>query len=229
MSEIVVAIDGPAGAGKSTVAKAVAKEFGLRYLDTGAMYRALALKAMRNGLGPSDGERAGALGDEIEISFGQGDPQPVYLDGEDVTNEIRTLEVGELASALSAHPQVRRALARRQRDLVARGGVTLEGRDVTTVIAPNAEVKIYMTASLGERTRRRCAELQEKGLQAEYNDVYRQIEERDMRDSTREDSPLTIAPDAQVIDTDSMSIEEAIARVRELILAALDSGGGNSQ
>lgn len=223
MSNLVVAIDGPAGAGKSTVAKAIAQEFGLNYLDTGAMYRALALKAKRAGLGPEDGERAGAIGEDTDISFGKGDPQPVLLDGEDVTKEIRTLEVGELASALSAHPAVRRVLARRQKELVSRGGVTLEGRDVTTVIAPDAAVKIYMTASLGERARRRCEELQLKGLEADYNEVYRLIEERDHRDSTRQDSPLTIAPDAHVIDTDKLSIEEVIAKVRELVLEARGS------
>ena len=188
------------------------------------MYRAIALKAQRNGLGAADGEKAGELGQETEIAFGSGDPQTVYLDGEDVTTAIRTLEIGELASALSAHSAVRRVLAKRQKELVAAGGVTLEGRDVTTVIAPNAQVKIYLTASPEERARRRCEELRAKGEPAEYGEVLRMIQERDTRDMTREDSPLMIASDATVIDTDGMSIDEVVARVLELA----DSGDSPS-
>lgn len=167
MSKLVIAIDGPAGAGKSTVAKLLAKELGLSYLDTGAMYRALALKAQRNGLGPNDGEAAGALGEQTEIGFGLGEPQPVLLDGEDVTAAIRTLQIGELASALSAHTPVRRVLAKRQQEMVAEGGYTLEGRDVTTVIAPNAQVRVFLTATLEERARRRHEELLSKGHQSD--------------------------------------------------------------
>lgn len=220
MSKLVIAVDGPAGAGKSTVAKRVARQLGLRYLDTGAMYRAIALKAQRNGLGAVDGEKAGELGQATEITFGSGDAQTVYLDGEDVTTAIRTLEIGELASALSAHSAVRRVLARRQKELVAAGGVTLEGRDVTTVIAPNAQVKIYLTASPEERARRRCEEQRAKGERAEYEEVLRMIQERDTRDMTREDSPLMIASDATVIETDGMSIDEVVARVLELAESA---------
>jgi len=196
MGKLVIAIDGPAGAGKSTVAKALAKELGLKYLDTGAMYRALALAASRQGLGASDGDRAAALAQQVEISFGEGNPPPVLLDGEDVSGLIRTPEIGELASALSTHSGVRQALVARQQAMVAEGGYTLEGRDVTTVVAPNAQVKVYLTASLEERAKRRHLELGEKA--PDYEEMRKQIQTRDTRDITREDSPLTVAPGAHV-------------------------------
>lgn len=199
MSKIVIAIDGPAGAGKSTVAKILAQRLGLHYLDTGAMYRCLALAATRGGLGPDDGEKAALI--PIEISFGDGDPQPVFLNGEDVTALIRTPEIAELASALSAHSAVRAVLATRQKEIVAAGGYTLEGRDTTTVVAPNATLKVFLTASLEERTRRRLEELEAKGVHHEANDLARQISERDHRDRTRDDSPLTQAPDAVLVET----------------------------
>ena len=152
---VVIAIDGPAGAGKSTVAKALARELELRYLDTGAMYRALALKASRKGFGPLDGDDVAALGPSTRIDFEPGEPQRVVLDGEDVTDAIRTATIGQLASELSTHAGVRKVLVQRQKEVVAHGGVILEGRDVTTVVAPNADLKVYLTASLEERAGRR--------------------------------------------------------------------------
>lgn len=216
MSRLVIAIDGPAGSGKSTVAKEVAKRLGLNFLDTGAMYRCIALLAKRNGLGPDDGEAAARLGQSARIDFEPGDPQKVFLNGEDVTQQIREPEIGNLASALSVHSPVRRVLVQRQQEIVAQGGVTLEGRDVTTVVAPNADVRVFMTASLEERTRRRFEELRQKGIPVHFDELKRQIEERDLRDSTREDSPLTIAEGVTVIDTDGMSIEEAVGKVLKL-------------
>lgn len=213
MPELIVAIDGPAGAGKSTVAKAVAKRLGLRFLDTGAMYRALALKAQRQGLGPDDGEATGEIGASTTIEFVPGDPQRVILDREDVTEAIRTPEIGELASALSAHSPVRKVLAERQKAIVALGGFTLEGRDTTTVVAPQAQVKVFLTATLDERTRRRHAELTAKGQTISFEDLKKQIADRDHRDSTRADSPLMKAPDAIEIVSDDMSVDEVVERI----------------
>lgn len=214
MRDLVIAIDGPAGAGKSTVAKAIAKRIGLTYLDTGAMYRAIALKSKRRGLGPQDGNEAADLMHETVISFGDGGT--VLLDGEDVSVEIRSLEIGELASALSTTPELRRLMVRRQQELVGQGGVILEGRDATTVIAPRAQVKVYLTASLEERAKRRTLELNEKGHGEEFSRVRQQIQKRDHRDVTREDSPLTVAPDATIVETGGKSIEDVIEEILRL-------------
>lgn len=216
MCRPVIAIDGPAGSGKSTVAKEVARRLGLNFLDTGAMYRCIALLAKRHGLGPDDGEAAAALGESAQIAFEPGDPQRVLLNGEDVTQAIREPEIGSLASALSAHSPVRRLLVRQQQQIVAKGGVVLEGRDTTTVVAPNANVRVFMTAGVEERTRRRLAELRAKGIEIEFEELKKQIEERDKRDSTRGDSPLTIGPGVTVIDTEGLTIEEVVGKVLSL-------------
>jgi cytidylate kinase len=213
----VIAIDGPAGAGKSTTAKALAKDLGLRYLDTGAMYRALALKASRTGIKGHEGEEAARLLETTEIGFGSGDPQPVFLDREDVTALIRTHEIGDLASALSAHPPVRRALVARQQAMVAQGGVILEGRDATTVIAPRADVKVYLTASLEERSRRRFVEFGDTGMDSTFEAVRAQIEIRDHRDITREDSPLSVAPDAVVVESGLRTVDAVVADIKALL------------
>jgi cytidylate kinase len=218
MGKLVIAIDGPAGAGKSTVAKALAKELGLKYLDTGAMYRTLALAASRRGLGPDHGDEAAELASRITISFGEGDPPPVLLDGEDVSGQIRTPEIGELASALSTHSGVRRELVKRQQTMVAEGGYTLEGRDVTTVVAPNAQVKVYLTASLEERAKRRHLEMNEKGQETpEYHELRKSMQTRDHRDITRDDSPLMVAPDATLIESGGMSVDEVVKKIRWLV------------
>ncbi|HTQ11556.1 MAG TPA: (d)CMP kinase [Fimbriimonadaceae bacterium] len=226
MRRLVIAIDGPAGAGKSTVAKALARDLGLNYLDTGAMYRALALKAQRNGLGPGDGEGAAEIGRTTAILLAAGDPQRVLLDGEDVTAAIRTLEIGELASALSIFPAVRQILVAQQQAMVAEGGFTLEGRDVTTVVAPDADVKVFLTASLEERARRRTLELDEKGMPDDYGKVRKEMQVRDHRDVTREDSPLTVAPGATVVETGGLTPEEVVERIKALIPEEMNGGGG---
>ena len=217
ISKIVVAIDGPAGAGKSTVSKALARDLQLSYLDTGAMYRALALKASRENLRSEAGEEIGKLMENTEITFGTGDPQPVFLDGEDVTSLIRTPEISEAASAISAHTPVRKALVARQQKLVAIGGVILEGRDATTVIAPNADVKVFLTASLEERAKRRTIEFDQKGQASDFREVRQQIQLRDHRDITRDDSPLTVAPDAHIVESGGVPVELVVQKLKELI------------
>jgi cytidylate kinase len=214
---LVIAIDGPAGAGKSTVAKLLARDLGLSYLDTGAMYRALALAAQRAGLKADDGGAAAELGRRSDISFGPGDPQHVFLDGQDVTKEIRLPEIGELASALSVFPPVRRVLVERQKAIVAQGGVVLEGRDATTIIAPHAQVKVYLTASLEERAQRRFVELQAKGHESAYEQVRKEVESRDHRDITRDDSPLTVAPGAQLVESAGLTPAQVVDKIKALI------------
>lgn len=216
MNTIVIAIDGPAGAGKSTVAKRVARELGLAFLDTGAMYRCLALFADRRGLTASDGAEVAKLARDCVIQFGDGDPQRVWLDGEEVTNLIRTPEVGEFASALSVHSDVRRLLATQQRQIVERGGVTLEGRDTTTVTAHDAEVRIFLTATVDERARRRYNEFVAKGIDSSLEEIKRQIEERDHRDTTRSDSPLMVAEGVTTIDSSELTIDEVVAQIKQV-------------
>jgi cytidylate kinase len=216
-SKLVIAIDGPAGAGKSTVANEIAQKLGIHYLDTGAMYRAFALKAQRHNIGPEDEAGAEKLCDSTSIDFGKGHPAPVLLDGEDVSTEIRTTEIGELASALSVYPAVRRFLSSRQRRIVEGGGVILEGRDTTTVIAPDAPIRIFLTATLEERARRRYKELLWRGMEANYEEVKAQIADRDYRDTHREDSPLRVAEGVTQIHTDGHSIEKVVRKILDLV------------
>lgn len=200
----VVAIDGPAGAGKSSVARAVAGALGFTYLDTGAMYRAVALAALRCGAEPA------SVAPLVRIEVGR----RVCLDGEDVTEAIRTPEVSEAASRAAADPAVRRALVEQQRRVLARGDWVAEGRDIGTVVAPSAEVKVFLTADPTERARRRAAEL---GLDVEA--VLAEQAERDARDSTRDASPLQAADDAVLLDTTGLSQDEVVARVVALARA----------
>jgi len=209
----VIAIDGPAGAGKSTVSKLISSRLGLRYLDTGAMYRAIAVQAQREGVSVDDSAAIASIASRSEISFEPGNPQRVLLNGEDLTADIRTLEIGELASALSVHGEVRKILVRQQQSIIAGGGYVLEGRDATTVIAPNADLKIYLTASLDERSRRRSLELAEKGQPSNFAAIKEAVASRDERDSNRADSPLQIAQDAVVIDSLGLTPDQVVDEI----------------
>lgn len=212
MPKEVIAIDGPAGAGKSTVAKAIAAKLGFTYLDTGAMYRAVALLATRAGI--ADAEGAGRIAEGMELRF---EPTPagqlLFVNGEDVTGLIRTPEIGEAASSISAYSEVRRPLVRRQRELIEAERIVLEGRDTTTVVCPEARLKVFLTASVQERARRRFLEYAGNEGAPTLEEIEKSIAERDHRDSTRQDSPLRVAEDAVVVDTDSLSIEEVVETI----------------
>jgi len=215
---LVIAIDGPVGAGKSTVAKLVARKLGYLYVDTGAMYRAVALKALRLGMDINDPIVMAMLAEATDIQLQQQNDGSVrvFLDGEDVTEAIRTPEVSEASSIVSAHEGVRKVLAERQKAMAELGGVVMEGRDIQTVIAPDAEVKIFLTASLEERARRRWLELQQKGISVSYEEVLQEVKERDERDKSRAIAPLRKAPDAVEIDTTGMTPEEVAEKIVEL-------------
>ncbi|MCQ2421844.1 MAG: (d)CMP kinase [Lachnospiraceae bacterium] len=204
-----IAIDGPAGAGKSTIAKAVAARLGYIYVDTGAMYRALALYLLRKGITAEDTEAISKAGREAEVSIDYvNGEQQVLLFGENVNGLIRTEEVGNMASASSVNKDVREKMAELQRELAATKDVVMDGRDIGTNVLPNAQVKVYLTASIEERARRRVKEYEEKGIAADFETVAKDIEERDYRDMHREHAPLMRAKDAILLDTSEMNIEE---------------------
>lgn len=215
----VIAIDGPAGAGKSTVARAVAVRLGFFLLDTGAIYRALALGATRAGVPLSDGPGTGELAARLQIRF---DPSGrVFLGDEDISQAIRTPEVSHGASMVSAHPEVRAALLDLQRRLASQGGCVVEGRDIGTVVLPWAPLKIFLTASPEERARRRYEELRAKGAGVDYAQTLAELKERDHRDSTRASAPLRQAEDAVPVDTSGMTLPAVIDLISALARAKL--------
>jgi cytidylate kinase len=214
----VVAIDGPAGAGKSTVTKAVAKALGYLIVDTGALYRTVALAAERAGVDFDDADGVGALAEGLVLRDavkleGDADGTRVLLDGEDVSGSIRTPVLSQGASKVSAQPRVRAALLELQRAGGRAGGVVLEGRDIGTVVFPDAEAKVYLTASVEERARRRFEELKASGANVEFLGVRAEVVERDQRDSTRPIAPLRRADDAVVLDSSELSIDQVVARI----------------
>lgn len=209
-----VAIDGPAGAGKSTIAKLVAKEKGYIYVDTGAMYRGLAIHFLNKGVNPDDREAVAEACRDAEVSIGYEDGvQQIYLNGENVTSMLRTEEVGNMASRTSAIPQVREKLLELQRSLAREKDVIMDGRDIGTNILPDANVKIYLTASVETRAMRRYTELKEKGESCNLEEIARDISERDERDMTREIAPLKKAEDAILVDSSDMTIPEVVAEI----------------
>lgn len=212
-----IAIDGPAGAGKSTIAKLIAKELGYVYVDTGAMYRALAIHFLKQGLTPEDTEKIkeACKGAKVTLQYENG-VQQVYLNGENVTGMLREEAVGNMASVSSAIGEVRAQLLELQRELARTKDVVMDGRDIGTNILPNADVKVYLTASVEERARRRYTELQEKGIACNLDEIAHDIEERDTRDMNREIAPLKQAEDATFVDSSNMSIKEVVQAIINL-------------
>jgi cytidylate kinase len=215
---IIIAIDGPAGSGKSTIAKAVALKFGYVYIDTGAMYRALTLKALQNNISLSSGVALTRLAENTAIRLEYettafDSKLHILMDEVDVTVPIRNLEVTQNVSAVAAVPGVRAAMVKLQQEMARRGSVVMDGRDIGTVVLPRAELKIFLTASVEERTQRRLLELQEKGITIDYQDLKEQIIKRDHYDSHREIDPLRQAGDAVFLDTTKLPIEQVVAKV----------------
>ncbi|MCU0316811.1 MAG: (d)CMP kinase [Fimbriimonadaceae bacterium] len=213
----LIAIDGPAGSGKSTVAKLLSQLTGLKVLDTGAMYRCLALKALQEGISQDDEEKLVELGNRTDISFGGTGGEVPYLDGEPVGEEIRTLEVGQAASQISTLPGVRSILVAQQKSVISQGGYILEGRDVTTVVAPDASLKIFLTASIEERARRRWLQMKETSPETPLTDVVIDVVRRDHRDYTRNDSPLQLAVDAVIVETFGLNPREVAEKIASLL------------
>lgn len=213
MKKLVVAIDGPAGAGKSTVAQLVAKELGYTYIDTGAMYRAVAWKVLQQGGEVTDERILAVVPDiDVDLSYEQG-KTTVRVDGQDVTGEIRTPEVSHIVSKVAALGPVREKMVDLQRKMAERGGVLMDGRDIATNVLPNADVKIYLTASIEERAKRRYKELCDKGLSVKLAEIQHDIASRDKADMEREISPLVQADDAVLLDTTGMSIPEVVQKI----------------
>jgi CMP/dCMP kinase len=215
---LIIAIDGPSGAGKSTVGKALAKRLDYVYIDTGAMYRAVALKARDGSVSPDDEETLSHLARSLPITFlNQGGENRVLCEQEDVTEAIRSPEIGLLASDISKFEGVREALVEKQREMGKGGGVVLEGRDIGTVVFPNAEVKFYLDAFPEERAKRRFKELSAKQVRVEFEDTLEQVVRRDRNDMTRAISPLRKAADAITIDSTSRSIDEVVEEMVRVV------------
>ena len=219
MKQINVAIDGPSGAGKSTIARAAARDLGLLYVDTGAIYRSIGYYLLRHGVDPRDKDRVLPLlpGIRVELRYEEDGLQHMILNGTDVTDELRTPQMSDYASKISVMKPVRAYLLDLQREMARKNNVVMDGRDIGTVVLPNADVKIFLTADVKVRARRRLAELEAKGEKTTFAEVLADMEQRDERDSTRAIAPLRCAPDAVRVDTSDCDIDESVRRILAVV------------
>lgn len=225
MNQISVAIDGPSGAGKSTLARQAARVLGFLYVDTGAIYRTVALACQRSGVDPSEAGQVAALLPElkIDLDYGEDGTQRMLLNGEDVSNQIRTPEISMLTSKVSALPEVRAYLLEKQRELARTRNVIMDGRDIGTVVLPDATVKIYLTAKAEARAQRRCAELREKGMDVSFEEILQDVEQRDYNDMHREVAPLRQAENARLVDTTLLDLEQSLDVLVSMIREGIPS------
>jgi len=222
--KLTIAIDGPSGAGKSTVAKSLAKRLDYVYIDTGAMYRSVALRAKEKGISPEDKLALSQLASSLRITFvTDGEQTHVLCDGKDVTEAIRTPEISRLASTISKQKELREVLVQMQREMGKEGGVILEGRDIGTVVFPDAEVKFYLDAVGEERVKRRYHEMIEKGIKVDFKETQEELMQRDHHDMHRDHSPLKKAEDAMFIDTTHWSVKEVVAKMVRIIKERIES------
>jgi cytidylate kinase len=216
--KLTIAIDGPSGAGKSTVARSLAKRLGYNYIDTGAMYRSVAFKAKEKGIFQEDELALNQLASSLHITFAtEGEQTRVFCDGEDITTAIRTPEISRLASSISSRKGVREALVQMQREMGKEGGVILEGRDIGTVVFPDADVKFYLDAQGEERVRRRYHEMVEKGVRVDFKETQEELRQRDHNDMHRDRSPLKKAEDAVFIDSTHRSVEKVVEEMVRIV------------
>ena len=222
MENIVITVDGPSGAGKGTLCHALADKLGFDFLDSGAIYRILALAALKQQIDFEDATALAELGRRLEVKFvPQGNEVQVILDGENVGDQIRTAQAGQNASKIAIYPKVREALLQRQRDFSSEKGLIADGRDMGTIVFPHAQIKFFLDASAEERTKRRVKQLQEKGFNANFDEILAEIKERDFRDRNRPIAPLVPAKDAVILDSTHLSIEDVIQQALEHIAQKL--------